>query len=316
MPQFFAPSTARLRANTEAIVRHRAAGGFAAAGVTLVQDRAYAELLPELIDSAQRSIRVAMFFLDGGSADVRDVLDRLVGARSRGVDVRLVLGDDLPGDRHGAASTNAEARRLLREKGLPTRTHWPEMALHEKSVLVDDRWSLVGSHNWTPRSLFGAGETSVCVDSAALAGDLQGRFDDLWRALDPTTSTRRVAISLLDELAPATRARLHEQRLVRPATLTSDPDQQRRLARAAGLPVAALREAATVARLMEGLRVCETTAALLAASDLSTPDAVRGAGRRAVRAALGRPVVTPVRLAGRQGNPDLADELAEGYDHA
>lgn len=317
VPRLFAPGRARQRANTLALARHLGPVGAPVDGVALVQDQAYLELLSELVDNAQSSIRVAMFFLDGGSRDVRGLVDRLAAARARGVAVRLVLGDDLPGDRHGAATTNAEGRALLRAAGLPTRLHWPEMALHEKSVVVDDRWSLVGSHNWTPRSLFAAAETSMCVDSPALAADLRSRFDDLWRALDPNASRRRVATSLLDQLTPAARARLRALRLVRPAVLTADPAEQRRLARALGLPVADLRHAAATSRLMEGLRVCEATAALLVAARLTTPQQVSAAGSVALRRALGRTVTTPARLAGRRVNPDLASVLApEGDDGA
>lgn len=316
VPQLFAPDPARLRANTRAISRHRQSAGHQADKVALVPDRSYIEFLPELLGSARENIRIAMFVLDGASSEVQALIEQLTAARARGVTVRLIIGDDLPGDRHGAATTNEKALALLRSTGLATRTHWPEMALHEKSVVVDDRWSLVGSHNWTPRSFFGAGETSLCVDSPALAADLRARLDNLWRAIDTASSRRRVSTRLLDQLAPGTQKRLIDLGLSRPAQLTTDAKEQRRLAREAGLPVAALRTAATTAHLMEGLRVCEATAALLLAAGLTSAAAVRAAKPDTVRSALEAPLTTPSRLAGRRVNPDVADLLVEGARHA
>jgi PLD-like domain len=310
VPVLFGPSQQRLTANAFAMARYSAGPRMPVAGVALITDGTYLQLTQELLDAAQKSIRVAMFFLDGDSAPVQDLIRRLAAARTRGVTVRLMIGDDLPGDRHDAAGTNAAARTRLEAAGLPTRLHWPEMALHEKSVLIDDRWTMTGSHNWTPRSFFGAGETSVCADSAELTSVLQDRFDARWDALDPATAQRRVAASVLEQLTTTQVASLQTAGQSRPSHLPSSAGLTR-LATDTKIPAATLRLAKRTADLMEALRVCETTAVLLSAAGLNTPTAVQSASKRTLTSALSGALTTPPRLAGRRVAPQIADVLAK-----
>jgi len=49
-------------------------------------------------------------------------------------------------------------------------------SLHAKCVVVDERWSLVGSANFTQRAQTRNLEVGALIDSAAFARDLIGQF--------------------------------------------------------------------------------------------------------------------------------------------
>jgi phosphatidylserine/phosphatidylglycerophosphate/cardiolipin synthase-like enzyme len=62
--------------------------------------------------------------------------------------------------------------------------------LHAKLVVIDGRWSLFGSTNWSASSMNFNNETDFLVDSAPVAGRLKAYVDKLWSSgakatLDP-----------------------------------------------------------------------------------------------------------------------------------
>jgi len=113
---------------------------------------------------------VAVFIIDprpeeDAAGTVRLVLDALVRARWRGVDVRVLVG--------GSSRTPAielagrVARRYLQSQGVPCRQfvgRRGETSLHSKYVVADDA-VVVGSHNWTRRALVSDDELSLAVTS-------------------------------------------------------------------------------------------------------------------------------------------------------
>lgn len=118
-----------------------------------------------LIDSAEQSITLAMaYFVPFGS-----VLRALVRARKRGVAVTVIVPQrsDVP--------LVAWASRHLYEKLLRHGVRIYERRdrmLHSKLMVVDGRWSVVGSCNFDPRSLLLNLELFAIVRSASLAATL------------------------------------------------------------------------------------------------------------------------------------------------
>jgi phosphatidylserine/phosphatidylglycerophosphate/cardiolipin synthase-like enzyme len=176
------------------------------------------DLLPYLIGlcgSAHRRLLVAVFIIDprpeeDASGTVRLVLDALVRARWRGVDVRVLVG--------GSSRTPAielagrVARGYLQSRGVPCRQfvgRRGETSLHSKYVVADDA-VVVGSHNWTRRALVSDDELSLAVTSPPLAAALRVVFERDWGraggasdgAPVATAAPRRVAAGGLTAAAP------------------------------------------------------------------------------------------------------------------
>jgi len=96
-------------------------------------------------------------------------------AVSRGVIVKLML----PGERTDSAFVARAGRHLYRklvEAGVELYEYQPTLC-HQKVVVIDECWSLVGSTNMDARSLELNAEVSVGIHSPEVAADLKRAFE-------------------------------------------------------------------------------------------------------------------------------------------
>jgi len=114
------------------------------------------------MDRARKSIDLVMYFLKPGSMETDELIDSLIIAVQRGVDVRVLLsssgGDDV---RH----FHEEAYQLLTDNGVGVKFSGGSGVTSAKLLVVDDDISIVGSHNWTESGLTYNSESSVLVQS-------------------------------------------------------------------------------------------------------------------------------------------------------
>jgi phosphatidylserine/phosphatidylglycerophosphate/cardiolipin synthase-like enzyme len=262
--------------------------------VGVVRNAAYLDVLLELFATASERALIEVFFFtsaEGGPGD--RLLDALVAARGRGVDVRLIIDTDLVEDVHGAARINDETLQRLRDTGLPFRLDWLGTTSHGKTVVVDSDRLVTGTHNWTTRAMYGLDETSLYVEAPDLAARAANRFEQLWASYDPDGRRRTVDLSLVRLPLP------HERRALTAAGLNGSrdllasattPRGARRLAAEHGLDPDRLERLWRVLALMQQLQLPEPTAYALTLTPASTPAAVRrtSAGRlRTMLSALG-----------------------------
>jgi len=151
------------------------------------------ELVLGLLRHASRRIWVEMFLL----TEPR-IVAALVEARARGVDVRMIadsmefaLGIRL----HGAP--NLPFVRDLTDGGVAVRVFCstPGRQMHQKSLVVDGRWVLTGTTNFTRQAFEVNTESSFLVEGADVAAIYERRFLDDWLREsvppDPTLYSRR-----------------------------------------------------------------------------------------------------------------------------
>ncbi|KGT94752.1 hypothetical protein NG99_07100 [Erwinia typographi] len=96
-------------------------------------------LVLNVIDSATQQIRLA-----GYSFTAPDIVQALIRAKARGVDVKVVL--DEKGNR---SKTSLAAMNLLVSNGIPVRTNGRYAILHDKTLITDGRTVETGSFNFT-----------------------------------------------------------------------------------------------------------------------------------------------------------------------
>ena len=109
------------------------------------------------IDLARRQILVSAYNLTTGAG----IVEALVRARERGVDVRLIADKRSPCERNAGLEVLAQA-------GAPI---WIDRAVpiaHAKVMVIDDALTLMGSYNWT-RDAARNSEDLNLVASRALA---------------------------------------------------------------------------------------------------------------------------------------------------
>jgi phosphatidylserine/phosphatidylglycerophosphate/cardiolipin synthase-like enzyme len=109
------------------------------------------------IDRARRQILVSAYNLTTGSG----IVEALVRARARGVDVRLIADKRTPCERNGGIAALAQA-------GTPV---WIDRAVpiaHAKVMVIDGALTLMGSYNWTRNAARNSEDLNL-VASRALA---------------------------------------------------------------------------------------------------------------------------------------------------
>ncbi|MFN7991435.1 MAG: phospholipase D family protein [Candidatus Micrarchaeia archaeon] len=127
-------------------------------------------LVLDLIGSAQKSVDIEIYTFSS-----RDVVEALEEARSRGVEVRIIIEKNVVG------GENQQIFDELSAKGFDIR--WASRAYkltHAKFMVVDGVAVLVGSHNLSNSALFRNREASLIVRDRGIAADFHGAFEKDW----------------------------------------------------------------------------------------------------------------------------------------
>ena len=160
-------------------------------------DEDYLPSVLELLATARNSITVTMFSCvlpsdPRPTHPVRRILDALIARQRAGVAVRVVLDQGAPAGRQGDgdeasgdASPVERAARYLADAGVAVRWDEAQRTTHTKSLVVDGRWCVVGSTNWSSSALTRNREQSVLLDDPTLASELTARFNALWDVATP-----------------------------------------------------------------------------------------------------------------------------------
>ncbi len=144
----------------------------------------YTERVKKVIEGAKESVLVVMFHMryypNHPTSPSNQLIESLIRAKRRGVRVRVIL--DISPEEKGKYSNLATGKYLSR-KGVEVRFDSLNKTTHSKLVIVDERFVVVGSHNWTYYGLTQNQETSVLIDSPELAGELIGKLKEefLWK---------------------------------------------------------------------------------------------------------------------------------------
>jgi len=148
----------------------------------------YAETTLACLGAARRSVHVVMYrmsyYPSYPTSIANRLLDALIDAAGRGLDVRVVLDDCAPYAE--SAKANLEAATMLRFQGVAVRLDDPAITTHAKLVIIDGETVLLGSTNWNYYSL----EQNVEADLAligvpSVAATFDAFFEALWREARP-----------------------------------------------------------------------------------------------------------------------------------
>lgn len=149
--------------------------------VELLQDREYFETLLASIREAKSEIVMAFFLFktNGYESSYPDrILNELIEAARRGVRIRVILerGDN---PKSQVDANNRETALRLKEGGIDISFDNPGRTTHTKVLVIDQRYTLLGSHNLTSSALKYNNEISVLVDSPKIAKETLKYIDTL-----------------------------------------------------------------------------------------------------------------------------------------
>ncbi|HEX3374101.1 MAG TPA: phospholipase D-like domain-containing protein [Edaphobacter sp.] len=126
----------------------------------------------EAIAQAKKSIRVKMFiFSDPG------LLDAVIAAKRRGVDVRIMLNPE----RRDGEKENADTRKKLTEGGVHVSDSNPAFDVtHEKSMVIDDAIAFVQSLNWETKNVTETRDYAIVTTHQHEVDEVARCFDADW----------------------------------------------------------------------------------------------------------------------------------------
>ena len=146
------------------------------ATVLVINNQSYYEVALKLVQKANVSIYVIMYVLKYDPGDRADPANELVwalgNASARGVEVAVIL--------EGSVAVNQAAYDYFRAVGVNVTYDQAHVTTHCKLMIIDHRYVLVGSHNWTESALWYNNEASVLIISEEVARKEEEYFNKLW----------------------------------------------------------------------------------------------------------------------------------------
>lgn len=133
-------------------------------------------LLISTIAQAQKSIRVQAY-----SFTAAPIAQALIDARQHGVDVAIVLDRSQPSEHYSVLP-------LLLEAAVPTKIDYCCAIAHNKVMIIDDRWVVTGSYNFTKSAEEKNAENLLVIDDPELAESYRHNWEHHWTNAKLATS--------------------------------------------------------------------------------------------------------------------------------
>ena len=142
-----------------------------ASDVQIITNRDYFPAVYKLFNDAEESIYIFMFtarIYPDYPDDVNwKLLDAIIEAKERGVDVKVIL--DASSWNRDNTMKNKQMADALKERGIEVFYDPLDVTSHSKLLIVDHRFTVIGSTNWSYYALEKNNEASVIIDSKPVA---------------------------------------------------------------------------------------------------------------------------------------------------
>ena len=132
------------------------------------QDKSISSAVLPIIENAKDYIYIPIFVITENR-----VVEALIKAKQRGVDVRLI-SDALN------ASSKYSKIKVLRANGIPVKIENYAGKMHSKTMIVDDKYSIIGSMNFSKSGETKNDENTIVLENAEAAKYLKRFFLYQW----------------------------------------------------------------------------------------------------------------------------------------
>lgn len=141
----------------------------------LPDDRKGSQRIKQLIRSAKKTIRVAMF-----TWTRMDMAKEIIAARKRGVDVEIIL------DNSSSKGSSAKIADLFKKEHIPLSVSNGTALLHHKFMWIDDHTLEIGSANWTKAAFSQNDDCFLILHN--LTEKQQEQMHSIWKAIRNNSS--------------------------------------------------------------------------------------------------------------------------------
>ncbi|MBT3384281.1 MAG: hypothetical protein HN778_20440 [Prolixibacteraceae bacterium] len=149
----------------------------------LLSDQDYYKFLLNKIDYAKKYIYVSIFIInimEDKGLKIRTLINKLKYAAWKGVDVKIIIGHS---QKNIVIDMYDKVSFEYLKKSIPIKFANPDddYSLHSKYVVIDDKITIAGSHNWEYKAFFKNKEDSIATYSRDVALELKHEFNKLWK---------------------------------------------------------------------------------------------------------------------------------------
>ena len=120
----------------------------------------------QALRGAQQSVHAALYQLTDP-----EIAQELIDTFRRGVALEILLDDEPSKSSKGC---------LLLSAGIPIKQYVDTGIMHHKFAVIDGRWVITGSYNWTTSAQTRNEENLLLIESPELAQAFEGEFQKLW----------------------------------------------------------------------------------------------------------------------------------------
>ena len=148
-----------------------------------ISDREYEKAIIELIDSAKESVVIGMYYISTEvetNNPVKMLLNDLVEAEKRGVEVKIYLNTKFPDVSYEKLISDDDFK-MLKDAGCEVYFIPKGRRLHDKDIIVDRRYVVEGSMNWSIVALKNNFESATLIDSPGLAEEKIARLEQIYK---------------------------------------------------------------------------------------------------------------------------------------
>lgn len=149
--------------------------------IETLNNEGYFLRVDKALKKARKSIFIAMYIISLGKGmdnPANMLAQDLIDAKKRGVEVKVIL-DRTKSGKTFSDIQNREAFILLTAAGVEVNFDSPERKTHDKFLVVDEKITIVGNHNWTKNALAGSqNESSVLIKSKSIAQEFLKYFNE------------------------------------------------------------------------------------------------------------------------------------------
>lgn len=152
----------------------------AESNIRFLPDQQFYPVLMDKITQARDSIHISMYLFKvtrSKSNPVHKILKALFQAKKRGVDVYVLL-EKSPFNKF-LNQENEKIAKRLKKAGISVRMDSLKVQTHTKLIVIDQKWTFIGSHNFSYSALKKNHETSLLVHSRDLASKALSYFRDI-----------------------------------------------------------------------------------------------------------------------------------------
>jgi len=150
--------------------------------VKVIKDEEFLRYARAILARTQKSVLIGTYKFElserSDAQDLNSLVRILFTLANNKVSVRVLL--NVTGRRSGLTRINERTGRILQKNGLQVRYLPDNRCQHAKFLIVDDSLAIIGSHNWSPKSVTENLELSVVLNDPGEVSEVKRHFERVW----------------------------------------------------------------------------------------------------------------------------------------